>query len=155
MKKFLKTSLILCMVVALFCSASVSASAAEEYDDGVSVCADVSRDWHSATVKVPGTNGSVVSSTFDYKGSDDSKASFVCTEKSEDRNFDARIVNVYNESRSGWARDLDIDDIVHANTSGAVKGYKYYCQVSSELLSVGATTVTLAFSADYLTSYSG
>lgn len=152
MKKTFKTLLILCMVVALFGSVSVSASAAEEYGDGVAICGDLIDDWVTTTLTVPGRNKSVVSEVFDYKATDSKQASFCCTYKSLDKNCDARLVNSEGESRSSWARNLDINDVINVSTN-AVKSYPYYCQVSSDLLTSGSATVTVGFSADRHTLY--
>ena len=148
MKKITKTILLICMATTLVFSVSITASAAGFQE--IAPLADLGDPyWGEATLSVPGTNGSATSNNYIYKCTDGETASFVCTAKSEDRNFDARLKNSNGEARSSWARNLDIDEILHVKTT-AVKGYQYTCQVSSDLFTIGSVDVTLSFSPDYL-----
>ncbi len=150
MKKRIKIVLVLCVVFALFLSVSISASAENAEIDPNLMRGDLYAMWGSTTVSVPGTNGSGFSNLYIYKATTGTTASFKCTAKSADRNFDARIVNCYGQSRSSWARNLDIDDIIHVSESGAVMGYQYSCEISSDLFTFGYVDVSLDFSPDYL-----
>lgn len=150
MKKLSKIVLLICMAATLVFSVSITASAANFQE--IAPLKDLGDPyWVEVTLSVPGTNGSATSNNYTYKCTDGKTASFVCTAKSEDRDFDARLRNSNGESRSSWARNLDIDEILHVKTT-AVKGYQYTCQVSSDLLTIGAVDVTLSFSPDYLTN---
>lgn len=146
MKKNMTKFLMIVAVFTLILSISVTAHAQNELTRG-----DVWPHWSSTTVTVPGTNRSGFSNLSTYKGSTDSTATFKCTSKSEDRNFDARLVNCYNESRSKWARNLDIGEVIHVQEKGALKGYLYSCEISSDLFTVGDVEVSLDFSPDYMT----
>lgn len=76
-------------------------------------------------------------------------ASFHCTKKTRDRNFDGRLVNSENEPRSSWARNLDVGKTYHVDeNSDIAMNHYYYCEVSSDLLTSGDTDVTISFSAD-------
>lgn len=76
-------------------------------------------------------------------------ASFHCTKKTHDRNFDARLVNSDNEARSSWARNLDVGKTYHVSENSSIAtNHYYYCEVSSDLLTSGDTDVTIYFSAD-------
>ena len=105
--------------------------------------------WIIDTVSVPGLNGSGFSDSPYLKATSQKYASFFCISKSKDRNFDARIVNSNRDSRSLWARDLDIGSNIHVRADEITNvGYYYYCEVSSDLLTFGSVDVRLAYAAD-------
>ena len=153
MKKTFKLLLILCMVATLFLSASISANADGEHIDGNTMRADVNPMWCNLTVSVPGGNGYTFGNVWVYKGTTETRGSFVCLDKDETRNYDARIVNSYYEPRSSWARNLDVNSVINVSLNGAAKGYQYTCEVSSDLLDFGVSTVALAFSPDFFKNY--
>lgn len=86
-------------------------------------------------------------------------ASFCCMWKSKDRNFDARVVNSPTqgvpEARSAWARNLDVDDLIHVRENDPIAvGYYYQAEISSDLFTYGDVDVDLAFSPDYMSDTS-
>lgn len=112
--------------------------------------------WIRDEVSVPGLNGSARSNEWTYKANDELTASFYCLGKSIDRNFDARMINSSLQARSAWARDLDINSLIYASEYDVVEvGYKYTFEVSSDLLTLGAVDVDLAFSPDRMTNTNG
>ena len=154
MKRTAKTIMVLCMVASLFFSVSISANADIVETEEIIPRGDITPLWCPPTsVTVPGLNGSATTFMSVPKGTDSEAGSIVCLGKSNDRKFDARIVNTLGESRSSWARDLPIGSVINVTLNGAVKGYNYQCQVSSDLLSYGETTVTLSFSPDFFKNY--
>lgn len=94
-------------------------------------------------------NGNGFSATYNTKLTSVKTASFHCTKKTHDRNFDARLVNSENEARSSWARNLDVGKTYHVSENSSIAtNHYYYCEVSSDLLTSGDTDVTIYFSAD-------
>ncbi len=151
MKKSMKRLFVICAVVALVFSLSVAASAESLQMAIDPMSTNLQATWASDTVSVPGTNGSGFSSVSTYKATSTQIASFKCTSKSIDRNFDARLVNTLGESRSAWARNLDINTLIHvAENGGAVVGYLYSCEISSDLFTTGSVDVGIDFSPDSL-----
>lgn len=75
------------------------------------------------------------------------------------QNFDARVVNSPTsgipESRSAWARNLDVDDLIHVKENAPIAvGYYYQAEISSDFFTYGDVDVDLAFSPDYMSDTS-
>ena len=149
MKKSLKRSLVISAVIALVFSLSIGASATNLQIAMNPMSTNATGYWSSETISVPGTNGSGFSAWPNMKQTAELTASFKCTSKSNDRNFDARLLNTNADPRSSWARDLDINHLIHvAESSVTSAGYEYRCEISSDLFTVGSTDVGIMFSAD-------
>ena len=148
MKKFLACFAILASLTMTCFAGAVDLESRESFDGaGIEPCA--TGTWSSDTVTVPGTNGSGFSATYNTKLTSVKTASFHCTKKTHDRNFDARLVNSDNEARSSWARNLDVGKTYHVSENSSIAtNHYYYCEVSSDLLTSGDTDVTIYFSAD-------
>lgn len=148
MKKVFASFLILASLTMTCFAGAVDLAGDEEYGDA-GVVPFATGTWSNETVTVPGGNGSGYTSTYNLKKTSTKMASFHCTYKSHDRGFDARLINSENESRSGWARNLDVNKTYHVQESSEIAtNHYYYCEVSSDLFTSGDTDVTIYFSAD-------
>ena len=149
MKKSVKKLFVICAVIALVFSLSVAASASNFQEAISPMATNATGYWSSDTISVPGTNGSGYTTAHNVKQTVTLIASFKCTSKSNDRNFDARLVNSDNASRSSWARNLDIGTLIHVDENSSITvNHEYRCEISSDLFTIGSTTVGINFSAD-------
>lgn len=65
---------------------------------------------------------------------------------------DGRIINMYQVSRSAWARDLTTGSTRTANLDKVAEdGYLYFAEISSDLLETSSYTFSFMFSPDNMT----
>lgn len=107
------------------------------------------------TLTVPGLNGSVTTRSasgvgYVFKATDDTKCTFHTIENVSNAGADGRLINSNGASRSAWARDLLAGTTRTATTTGALPGYLYYAEISSDLVQLNSFTIKFTFSPDDL-----
>lgn len=106
--------------------------------------------WSSeTTLTLPSFNGSSTSTNSVVKATNGTTCSFYTASVTGGATPDARLLNSEGDSRSNWARNLSAGNYTYATTT-ASKGYKYYAQVSSDLLQVTDQSIRFKFSPDEL-----
>lgn len=158
--KITTACLVAIMILSAYTTANaeppVSATQLDTVGENLSVLEPL---WARTIVTVPGTNKSAWTHTLVPEATETMTASFCCMWKSKDRNFDARVVNSPTqgvpEARSAWARNLDVDDLIHVRENDPIAvGYYYQAEISSDLFTYGDVDVDLAFSPDYMSDTS-
>ena len=141
---------VFCCVLCIALACTITAYAAYSPSPRLDVPLE-RRYTEEVTLNVPALNGSVstlADNVYMHKASDDNKCSFATINNQTAAGADARLINELGQKRSAWARDLLTNTVRKANTSGALSGYKYYAQISSDLVQLTSFDITFKFSPD-------
>lgn len=111
----------------------------------------------SYVLDIPGGNASKDTLTeygpesgYAVKSTDEGKCTFETFENQAWGLFgvDGRLINSEYTPRSSWVRNMHTGSVLHAATT-AVKNYKYWAELSTDLLEPSTISVSFRFSPDY------